>query len=311
MWDFGDGTVDITNTRTQPAHRYDSGGVYRITLTVTDSIGCTDTTSRLVNSIRLKITTFHDTTLCISQPLPLYNRIDMNPIIGVLRPFLTYNWTPGDHLDTTAVQNPFYFGLGTTTYTFTVTEPTYGCYTYDTIRINSVQGVKLANVTTDLTIPYGRSVQLNADSMVYYLWKNNDGTLDNPNINNPVATPSVTTRYTVYGFDKNGCLDSAFVNIKVDSTMVEDIPSGFSPNGDGLNDVFRPVGIKYQNLVDFRVYNRLGQQVFYSNTYNSGWDGTYYGQPQDLGTYSYVVIVARPGGDGQNIVYKGTVTLIR
>lgn len=311
-WDFGDGTVDVTNTRIPPAHRYDSGGAYIVKLTVTDSIGCVDTIAHELYAIRLKINTFHDTLLCISQPLLMYNEVKMNPLLGDLRPSFVYSWTPASFLDDTTKQNPFYWEIeATTTYTFTATEPKYGCFTYDTVRVQSVRGIKIANVTPDITIPYGRSVQMNSDSMVYYFWKNNDGTLDDPNVNNPIATPLATTVYAVYGYDKNGCLDSAYVKVTVDSSMIEDIPSGFSPNGDGLNDIFRPVGLKYQSLVDFRVYNRLGQQVYYTSTYGNGWDGKFNGVPQDLGTYSYVIIVGRPGGDGRNVVYKGTVTLVR
>ena len=124
-----------------------------------------------------------------------------------------------------------------------------------------------------------------------------------------MARPLESTTYAVYGYDKHGCLDSAYVIVKVDSSMLENIPSGFTPNGDGLNDIFRPVGIQYQNLVDFRVYNRLGQQVFYSNSYKNGWDGTFNGSPQDMGVYNYVIILANP--DGTNKIYKGDVTLIR
>ena len=91
--------------------------------------------------------------------------------------------------------------------------------------------------------------------------------------------------------------------------MNQDIPSAFTPNGDGLNDVFMPMGLKFQHLVEFRVYNRWGQELFYSNNKDRGWDGTYHGQKQDLDTYYYQIIVARPGGG--NVVYKGDVSLIR
>lgn len=312
-WAWGDGTFDVTNTRTPLAHRYDSGGVYTIKLTATDSIGCIDTISHDVNAIKLFVNSFHDTMLCISQPLLLNVKSLPKPLLADQH--YSYVWTPNIYLDDTTVQQPYYDSRPlpdvVTTYTLVQTNTQYGCYAIDTIRIHAVIGKKLANVTIDQTILYGQSIQLNSDSEVYYLWKNNDGTLNNPNINNPVARPLETTMYAVYGYDKNGCLDSAYVLVRVDSSMMENIPSGFTPNGDGLNDVFRPVGIQYQNLVDFRVYNRLGQQVFYSNSYKNGWDGTYKGVPQDLGTYTYVIIVARPGGDGENIVHKGTVTLIR
>ncbi|MCF8451480.1 MAG: gliding motility-associated C-terminal domain-containing protein, partial [Taibaiella sp.] len=59
-----------------------------------------------------------------------------------------------------------------------------------------------------------------------------------------------------------------------------------------------------------RVYNRWGEPIFYSNTREQGWDGTYKGVPQQMGVYYYTVILARPGYP-ENSVYKGEVTLIR
>ena len=222
-----------------------------------------------------------------------------------------YQWNPTNNLNDSTVQIPEYTGVGLTTYTLTFSANPYGCPAQDTMRIHSVLGVVLANVTPTSTITLGSSIQLNADSEVIYYWKPNDGSLSNPDINNPVATPTQTTIYTVFGYDVNGCLDSAYVDIIVDSTTEEEMPSGFTPNGDGLNDVFKPLGTKFEQLVDFRVYNRWGQQVFYSNNFNSGWDGTFNGVPQEMGTYFYSITVARPGGTGNNIVYKGEVTLIR
>ena len=67
--------------------------------------------------------------------------------------------------------------------------------------------------------------------------------------------------------------------------------------------------LKFQKLVDFRVYNRWGETVFQTATPDVGWDGTYKGQLQDMGTYVYEIIVAMPSGE--NKIYKGNVTLIR
>jgi gliding motility-associated-like protein len=326
-WNFGDGTID--NVKSPHTHIYNTGGKYHVTLSVTDSIGCLDTTSRDVYVLQYGIKITHDTMLCISQPLPLLNTItQVLPLGGVgTENDFSYIWSDEDNdtkvdiatgepienfgLSSYNVKVPYFNAIGVYTYTFTATENQFGCYATDTIRINSVKGVVLANVTQTITIHYGSSIQLNADSEVIYLWKPDDGSLDNPNINNPIAKPTITTIYTVYGYDHNGCLDSAYVNVIVDSTMTEDVPSGFTPNGDGLNDVFRPVGLRFQNMVEFRIYNRWGQQLFYSSNPKVGWDGTFNGVPQDLGVYYYVIIVARPGGDGANLTYKGEVTLIR
>jgi gliding motility-associated-like protein len=106
-----------------------------------------------------------------------------------------------------------------------------------------------------------------------------------------------------------GCRDSAVVYVNVDFGMTEFIPSAFTPNGDGRNDVFRILNMKYQKLLDFRVYNRWGQQIFQTTDVSKGWDGTFNGTPQDMGVYNYVIIVARP--DGTEKTYTGAVSLIR
>lgn len=310
QWYWGDGAIDNTNTRKPAVHKYNTGGKFPVVLYATDSIGCVDTAIRYIPVLQMTLTSFHDTLICISQPLPLAPLLSFKGPDYHLSDF-PYSWSPGTFLSDSNSQKPYFSGLGLITYTITATNNQLGCQATDTMRIHSVRGVILSNVTKDATIYYGNSIQLNADSEVLYVWRPDDGSLNNPNLNNPVAHPLVTTQYTVYGYDINGCIDSTYVTIHVDSTMNEDMPSGFTPNGDGLNDVFRPVGIKFQSTVDFRVYNRLGQQVFYSNNYKQGWDGTFNGQPQDIGTYFYVITVARPGGDGENVIYKGTVTLIR
>jgi gliding motility-associated-like protein len=91
--------------------------------------------------------------------------------------------------------------------------------------------------------------------------------------------------------------------------MTDILPSGFTPNNDGLNDVFRLTNFKFQQLVQFSVYNRWGTEIFQTIDPKVGWDGTYMGVPQDIGVYNYQVIVAHP--DGVNKTYKGTVTLVR
>ncbi len=163
-------------------------------------------------------------------------------------------------------------------------------------------------------IRYGEQVQLNVqnmtDSMLTYMWIPDDGTLSNPNINNPVAAPRTTTTYTAIAQNEWGCRDSATVTVDVDANVGECIPSAFTPNGDGLNDVFRLCNMKYQQLVEFNVYNRWGQMVYHNtNDPTKGWDGNYNGVPQDVGVYNYLIILSRP--DGTNVTYKGEVTLIR
>jgi len=223
----------------------------------------------------------------------------------------TYSWA-GPNGFISSIQKPDIVGA---TYAdsgiYTVIYTLFNCISLpDTADIAIESPPPLTNVTVSQTILYGSGIQLNADNAFQYMWTPDNGTLSDPNINDPIATPSVTTTYTVYGMSQYGCLNSALITITVDSTMTGGIPTAFTPNNDGLNDIFRPVGSKFQRLVEFRVYNRWGQQVFYSNNVEHGWDGTFNGVPQDMGDYYYQIIVAQPGAT-ENIAYKGSVTLIR
>ncbi|WP_345077171.1 choice-of-anchor L domain-containing protein [Nemorincola caseinilytica] len=196
-------------------------------------------------------------------------------------------------------------------YTVTVTNTITGCQGTDTayVRVGGASLV-LYNVTEDQTIDLGQSVQLGADGAVLYTWAPNDGSLSDPNINNPIATPTVSTTYVVMAVDSIGCKNIDTVHIEVRTADGVFIPSGFSPNGDGLNDIFRIRANEHARLVEMVVFDRWGQAVYRAqNGSSAGWDGTSNGQPAGIGTYNYMIIVARP--DGTDQTYKGNVTLIR
>ncbi len=309
-WEFGDGN-DSATWGAPPAYVYEQEGIYVPTLTVTDSLGCVDTKQMNIVVLQPYINSITDSTFCLVQPLKLWNTIYIQPNIEFPGyDEYNYSWSPAANLSSATVKEPFFKAIGNYTYTLTATMAGEGCQAEHVMTLNSILPTPLTQVTRGTKIQYGGSVQLNADSQLYYTWVPNDGSLNNPNINNPIATPTVTTTYTVYGMDKYGCRDTAMITIIVDSSMTEFIPTGFTPNGDGRNDVFRLNGSKFRDLVEMRIYNRWGAQVFYTTTTEQGWDGTLNGVPQDLGVYYYTVILARPGYP-DNQVYKGEITLIR
>jgi trimeric autotransporter adhesin len=193
---------------------------------------------------------------------------------------------------------------------YTVTYTVEGCPNSATANILVYTPIVLTDVTPDQTIPFGTSIQLNSQGAILYRWTPSDGSLNNPNINNPIASPNETTTYTVYGTGDGGCIDSARVTITIGDDIDEFIPTAFTPNGDGLNDIFRIRNMRTQKLVEFSVYNRYGERVYYNGySREQGWDGTYKGVPCDGGTYFYYVIVGLR--DGTNRIHKGDVTLIR
>jgi gliding motility-associated-like protein len=94
------------------------------------------------------------------------------------------------------------------------------------------------------------------------------------------------------------------------------VPNAFSPNGDGINDIFYAQGIFIQNLTGeashdyrLRIYDRWGTQLFETDDLNDGWDGTYQKKPCEIGVYIYELSAL--GFDNRRFNYKGTVQLLR
>ncbi len=130
--------------------------------------------------------------------------------------------------------------------------------------------------------------------------------------------PIVTHRYLnsgVFNVDllvtnKFGCTDTASSTVKILPEYIFFAPNAFSPNGDGLNDVFQPyldgiIPVTYQ----LDIYNRWGQLVFYSSDYLQGWDGKVDGQFADVGAYVYFLKVTT--NRNKETTSSGTFMLIK
>lgn len=120
--------------------------------------------------------------------------------------------------------------------------------------------------------------------------------------------------YQVVGQSQDGCIDTASLTLKVDTlSPYVFMPNAFSPNGDGLNDVFKPyfVNKSGHTILYFRIFNRWGQLVYQANrVQNAGWEGRYpNGQAAHLGVYYYQIAIDFV--DGTQIELKGDLSLIR
>jgi len=276
--------------------------------TVTASyLGC-PTVSRsftaFVEPIPLVTISPRDTNFCIKDPYLLNAHVEPASF-----PNYTYIWTPATYLDNPSVMQPYFYTRepGTTTYTLTVNTP-IGCTGSDTITITARPLPELIDVTKDFTAKYGDVVQLNANGATFYTWTP-DRLLDYPNEKNPKANATDTATFQVIGTDQYGCRDTAYVHMNIDYAMFEMIPNAFSPNGDGRNDIFSIRNMKFQRLIEFRIFNRWGEEVYSSTDARGGWDGTYKGTPAEVGVYNYLIRITTP--DGQQKMYKGDVSLIR
>lgn len=114
---------------------------------------------------------------------------------------------------------------------------------------------------------------------------------------------------TIVKYDTDYWMDATPIRISI-STSKLDFPNAFSPNGDGMNDIYR-AKTDYQSIVEFKavIYNRWGQKLYEWNNPDGGWDGTYKGNPVKQGVY-YVQVTAK-GADGRRFNIKKDVNLLR
>jgi gliding motility-associated-like protein len=140
---------------------------------------------------------------------------------------------------------------------------------------------------------------------VTYSWLPITG-LDNPATANPVATPAQTQEYTVTVSSSNGCKGIGKVNIVVYQPLY--IPSAFTPNADGTNDLWELKGLEVYPNPEVQIYNRWGNVVFYSQGNYTPFDGTDSNKALPEGMYVYRI---SPFPDRPEFQYKGTFMLFR
>ena len=344
--------------------------------TLFESPGCSGTDSVRVNVVSdVSLNAGNDTTICLNDTAKL----------NLVSIALHYLWTPAISLSADTAKNPLAIPLTNTNYH--VVASIGKCNKADDVIVNVVPYPK-ADAGKDTSICFRDSYQLTASGGSIYLWSPSTF-LNNPEISNPVTTPSQSINYVVKVNDVAGCPKPAFdsVVIKVEKVVADAgprdtvivvnqplqlngtgavesfhwspptglsdpdipdpvailsdnqeyvlkitsgsgctdhdtinvivykvkpgifVPNSFTPNGDHLNDTFKPILIGMKSLHYFRVYNRGGQLMFSTNIQNKGWDGTFRGQAQDAAVFVWMV----EGVDylGKLVFEKGSVTLIR
>ena len=252
--------------------------------------------STVTISVRNPVLSSHDTALCIGYSAQLHAGG------GV-----TYNWFPATGLSDPTSPDPVATPTQTTTYSVSIADQ-YGCA--DTLSETvTVNPLPVVDAGRDTSIIFGNQLQLyaNAPGGKFYLW-NPPTWLNNPIAPNPLASPQISTTYTVFVTDTNQCRSQDSIRINVIRDVPVFIPSGFAPGGDGNNTIFRVANLTFQRVQEFRVLNRWGQEVFSAKD-NHGWDGTFNGVLQDMGVYNYLIRIASP--DGRVQTFRGDVTLIR
>ncbi len=166
-----------------------------------------------------------------------------------------------------------------------------------------------ADAGADQTIFLGGSTQLNVisnDSIATYLWTPATG-LNNATIKNPVANPTTSIEYIVNLTSIGGCTASDTVWVRVSELLT--IPTAFTPNNDGFNDIWKFENLSSLSKIEVVVYNNFGNEVFKSLDYVTPWDGKFNGEILPVGSYYWMVNIYQPNGEKELI--NGIVSILR
>jgi gliding motility-associated-like protein len=168
-----------------------------------------------------------------------------------------------------------------------------------------IKGINYGIVDAKSKVAYSLKAR---DIGTTYLWSPSTG-LSSTTIPNPTTLLTSQQFYTIRISNAAGCVTNDSIQVRVFNEYTVFVPSGFSPDGDGINEKLSPLLAGIKELKSFRVYNRWGQLLYQSSDKNAGWNGTFNGKLQLSETYVWVVEAVDQ--DGKNILKTGKTTLIR
>lgn len=311
-WNFGDGASVTNPTPSNPSHTYTYPGNFLATLQVSTNSGCNESYTDTVYVYQTPHPVINITMpYCVNTPIAFQGGLVTPEIDSVI-----WSWSFGDG-QTSSLQDPGITFTKPGQYTIDLrTSVSFGCSdsTSQNLSISPLPLIKGPSViTTPIGLPITIPFTYSAD-VVSYSWTP-DSYLSCTNCSNPAANPTFPTLYTVTVTDSNNCMstDTILVNTICNSKNYF-IPNTFSPNGDGVNDVFYPRGDNLYNIQSMTIFNRWGQMVFQrrdfpANSQAMGWDGTFKGKPAPSDVYVYIIEVIC--NNAQIVALKGDVTLVR
>jgi gliding motility-associated-like protein len=297
-WSISGGTI-VDTANNEISIVWDETGYYTLTIFALNECG-SGTGNKVVNIIgTTPVEDVEDELICVGSSVSL----NANSA-GII----SYLWYEAG--DTTLLYDDFFFTVNpdsTTTYML-FAEDEEGCRSEDLVTVVVEYPVY---ETDSATFCIGTQTGLDAGYPgSTYQWSNGGNT--------QIINVSLTGVYDVtiqQPTEVCPYYKTFFVEMVIDTCdpLVE-VPNAFSPNQDGFNDFF---GIYGAAVIDFQliIYNRWGQLLYETNDLGilnnpgAGWDGTYQGEDQEMGSYAY--FLRATGGSGVEIVKKGSITLVR
>lgn len=227
-----------------------------------------------------------------------------------------YTWSPATGLSNASIHDPVVTTATTASYKV-IASDSADCFTDSATITIKVYEQPFVNAGADISINAANAITLTpqySGDITYYQWAPAEG-LNCYDCANPTATLKGSTTYTIEVSNPGGCSasDDIHIFVKCDNSSIT-MPTAFSPNNDGRNDKFYPVGNGNVTISSFRIFNRLGQMIFISGNFrlndkSGGWDGKYQGQDMPAGNYVYAIEFVC--GNNEVSVVKGNVVIVR
>jgi len=279
-----------------------------LTATVFSPDGCTKDQVFTLSPLTIEYINPESVTICAGESVTiefLDNSITTSLVFDWDNKDAVSNFEPLGNLTVNPAQ--------TTVFSVTATSDS-GCeYVSSTEVIVNDFGETLIATADPTRVAVGQTIQLEVDDIIGYEYEwSQAGTLDDPNIPNPIASPIDNGTYTVTVTDENGCTGTATVTVEVVTAVCDEsdvwLPNMFTPNGDGSNDVFKAES-NFVDVFEMIVYNRWGEQIFISNNIETGWNGTFKGQELEPDVYGYCIRATCI--NGVEYVTQGNVTIVK
>ncbi|MNK18867.1 PKD domain protein [compost metagenome] len=301
-WDFGDNTTSASGAPSFN-HLYTIPDTFSVSLAVYNpAFGCRDTIIKQVIVHPLPEVSALGDTICFNSQ-------------GQLQAFspdasMNWIWSPVTGLNNPNIPNPTSNVGQTTTYTVTGLNTITQCSSSAEAEFTVIQ--PLQDIYFDTTIVVGDYINLpvsNQNGFVIFQWTPETG-LSCIDCSNPEVQGLEEMTFTLIMTDILGCstANGTFI-IKIHPETFIDLPTTFTPNGDGVNDIIYVKGWGIKDLTYFHIYNRWGELVFESTNEDHGWDGYYKGMLQNNGTYTYKV--KGTSWRGEEMEKKGFINLMR
>jgi gliding motility-associated-like protein len=305
-----------TSGQMNPSFNFPAAGTYNVSLIVQSDFGCYDTINKIVTIFEKPTAEFTADTTAFCHPYCVqFNDQSVSNSASMI----AWNWNFYNG-QTSLAQSPvacFENQSPTTTKYYDIrliVQNSFGCYdtilkpNFITVWPKPVADFTFNPVETNI---YDSEIEFYNHSIGgnYFVWSFGDG--DTSNMYDPVHLykDSGTYRILLYVENSYGCFDTTSRELTIRPVVNVFIPNAFTPDGDGINDVFFMKGYGFvKDYFEFYVFDRWGNQIYYTNEFKP-WDGTVNGEPAPLGVYVYRIIFMDIFEEFHD--YMGSVTLIR